>query len=119
MPAVLLAFALPVLALQDPAPEGGSSSMWPSIVMFGTIGAIFYFLLIRPQSRAEKERRTMLDALKKKDRVVTSGGLLGIVADIRDDEITLRVSENPDVKVRVRRSSVVEVQKETAEPSSK
>ena len=57
----------------------------------------------------------MLEALKKKDRVLTSGGLLGIVSDLRDDEVTLRISENPDVKVRVRRSAVVEVVKETAE----
>jgi preprotein translocase subunit YajC len=87
--------------------------------MFGAIGAIFYFLLIRPQAKQEKERRAMLDALKKKDRVVTGGGLMGSISDIRDDEVVLRISENPDVKVRVRRSSVVEVLKETAESSSK
>jgi preprotein translocase subunit YajC len=119
MPSALLASATPILGMQDPPPDAASPSMWPSLIMFGTIGAIFYFLLIRPQSKAEKERRAMLEAIKKKDRVVTSGGLLGIVADIRDDEITLRISENPDVKVRVRRSAVVEIQREPAEPPSK
>jgi preprotein translocase subunit YajC len=60
----------------------------------------------------------MLDALKKRDRVVTGGGLIGSVADLREDEVTLRISENPDVKVRVRRSSVVEVLTDAAESSS-
>lgn len=116
MPSLL---ALALLAVQDPPPEGGPPQWIGSVIMFGAIGAIFYFLLIRPQAKQEKERRAMLDALKKRDRVVTGGGLIGSVSDIRDDEVTLRISENPDVKVRVRRSSVVEVLKESAEPSSK
>ncbi len=87
--------------------------------MFAAFGAIFYFLLIRPQSKRDKETREMLASLKKKDRVLTTGGLYGTIADLRDDEVTLRISENPDVKVRVRRSSVVEVQRETAETPSK
>ena len=107
-----------LLAVQDAPPEGGAPQWIGSLIMFGAIGAIFYFLLIRPQAKQEKERRAMLDALKKRDRVVTGGGLIGSVADLRDDEVTLRISENPDVKVRVRRSSVVEVLKETAESSS-
>ena|SRR5688572_8920849 len=107
-----------LLAAQEAPPEGGPPQWIVSVFMFGAIGAIFYFLLIRPQAKQEKERRAMLDALKKKDRVVTGGGLMGSVADVRDDEVVLRISENPDVKVRVRRSSVVEVLKETAEPSS-
>ena len=111
--------ALTLLAVQDLPPEAGANPWIGQIIMFGAIGAIFYFLLIRPQARQEKVRRAMLDALKKKDRVVTGGGLIGLVSDLRDDEVVLRISENPDVKVRVRRSSVVEVLKESAEPSSK
>ena len=82
--------------------------------MFGSIALIFYFLLIRPQQKQEKERRAMLDSMKKKDRVATGGGLLGTVVDLRDDEVVLRISDNPDVKVRIRRSSVVEVLREGA-----
>jgi preprotein translocase subunit YajC len=108
-----------LLAMQEAPPEGGASPWIAQLAMFAAIGAIFYFLLIRPQAKQEKERQAMLEALKKKDRVVTSGGLLGTVADLRDDEVTLRISENPDVKVRVRRSAVTGVLKETAEPSPK
>jgi preprotein translocase subunit YajC len=117
MPSALL--LLPVLAQQDPAAEGAGPPFWTTPLMFAAFGAIFYFLLIRPQSKKDKLQRQMLAALKKKDRVLTTGGLFGIVADLRDDELTLRISENPDVKVRVRRSSVVEVLGEAAEPSSK
>jgi len=113
------AFGFALLAMQEAPAEGAASPWIVQLAMFGAIGAIFYFLLIRPQAKQEKERRAMLDALKKKDRVVTGGGLLGTVTDLRDDEVTLRISENPDVKVRVRRSSVTDVLKETAEPSPK
>ena len=89
------------------APEGPPG--WYLPVMMGSVFAIFYFLMIRPQQKQEKERRALLESLKKRDRVFTSGGILGTVADLRDDEITLRVCENPDVKIRVRRSSVVEI----------
>jgi len=106
---------LPLLAQGTdaaPAPEGGG--LLKMVLMMGIIFGIFWFLIIRPQQKQEKARRAMLDALKKKDRVLTNGGLLGTVQDLRDDEVTLKVSENPDVRIRVRRSAVVEVLKETS-----
>ena len=106
----------PVLAqgTEEALPPDGARSMLPTLLMFGSIALIFYFLILRPQQKQEKARRAMLDSLKKKDRVLTTGGLFGTVQDLRDDEVTLRVSENPDVRVRVRRSSVVEILKESA-----
>ena len=95
MPSSLVPF---LLAAQEAPPEGGPPQWVGSVIMFGAIGAIFYFLLIRPQAKQEKERRAMLDALKKRDRVVTGGGLMGSVADIRDDEVVLRISENPSTR---------------------
>jgi preprotein translocase subunit YajC len=98
----------------DPAPVPEGGGLLKMVLMMGIIFGIFWFLIIRPQQKQEKARRAMLDALKKKDRVLTNGGLLGTVQDLRDDEVTLKVSENPDVRIRVRRSSVVEVLKETS-----
>ena len=100
---------LPLLAQEAPPAGDSGGQMIKTVVMMAVIFAIFWFLILRPQQKQEKARRTMLDALKKKDRVLTSGGILGTVQDLRDDEVTLRVSENPDVKLRVRRSAVVEV----------
>lgn len=64
------------------------------IVMLVVFGAIFYFLLIRPQQKRNKERNQMLDALQKGDDVVTIGGLHGTIVEITDERVTLKVSEN-------------------------
>lgn len=55
---------------------------------------VFYFLLIRPQQKRQKERMAMLNALKKGDKVVTIGGLHGTIVDLNDDQVVLRVNEN-------------------------
>lgn len=115
---------LPVLAqaLESPAPGGGGgdgTALLKTVLMMAMIFGIFWFLIIRPQQKQEKLRRAMLEALKKKDRILTSGGILGTVSDIRDDEVTVRICENPDVKIRIRRSAVAEVVQETAEPAAK
>ena len=61
--------------------------------------------------KQEKERKTLLEALKKNDRVLTSGGIIGVIANIRekDDEIVLKVDENSNVRLRLTRSSIVRV----------
>ena len=68
--------------------------------MFG----IFYFLVIRPQSKKAKEHQKMLSELKKGDDVVTQGGIIGKITGIKDNELTLQVQEG--VRVRVLRSAV-------------
>ena len=120
IPSLLLAILAQTAPVQGAPVPGGPAAEpqgppgWYLPVMMGSVFAIFYFLMIRPQQKQEKERRALLDSLKKKDRVFTSGGMYGTVADLRDDEITLRVCENPDVKVRVKRSSIVENQRDGA-----
>lgn len=70
-----------------------------------------YFLLIRPMQKQERERVDMIGKLKKNDRVVTSGGIIGTVAAIKDneDELSLKVDENSNLRLRVTKSSVVRV----------
>jgi preprotein translocase subunit YajC len=65
---------------------------------------IFYFLVIRPQMRRQREVQKMIDALKKGDRVLTSGGIFGDVADVHEDRVILRIAEN--VKVECAKSAV-------------
>jgi preprotein translocase subunit YajC len=76
---------------------------------FAAIAVIFYFLLIRPQKREQATREAMLSALKKNDRVVTIGGMIGTVANISADgqEVTLKVDDN--TRVRMIRSSIQRV----------
>ena len=74
---------------------GGFGAMVPLILMF----AIFYFLLIRPQQKKQKQHRQLLGDLKKGDRVITSGGLYGRITGLTDTVVTLEISEKVRVKV--------------------
>ncbi len=87
----------------DPSGGGAFIGMLPPLVL---TFVIFYFLLIRPQQRKERDRQAQLAALKKGDRVVTSGGIVGTVAGNRGDQILLLVDERKDVRMTVLRSAV-------------
>jgi len=79
--------------------------MWlPLVFIFG----VFYFLLILPQQRRQKKWQRMLGELKTGDRVVTSGGLRGVVVALRDDCIHLRVPPD-NLRLEVQRASIVSV----------
>jgi len=89
------------------APQGGGSGGL-AILLFQVvaIGLVFYFLVIRPQGQARKKHQDMLAALKKGDEVMTSGGLLGRVKDIKDERVTL---ETGTATVVVDRSRIVRI----------
>ncbi len=80
--------------------SGGFGAFIPLILMF----VIFYFLLIRPQQKKTKQHRELLAALKKGDRVVSSGGLHGVITGLTDDIVTMEIA--PKVRVKVSRASV-------------
>ncbi len=67
----------------------------PLILLF----VVFYFLLIRPQQKQQKARKEMLSALKKGDRVVTIGGIHGVIKEIDDTTMSLRVADNLNLKL--------------------
>ncbi len=79
---------------------GGFGAFVPLILMF----AIFYFLLIRPQQKKAKAHKMLLTALKKGDRVISSGGLHGVVTGITEDMVTMEIA--PKVRVKVSRGSI-------------
>ena len=81
----------------------GFSAFVPLILMF----AIFYFLLIRPQQKKAKQHRELLSSLKKGDRVVSNGGLHGVITGLSDDIVTMEIA--PKVRVKVSRGSVAGV----------
>lgn len=87
-----------------PSSDGGSGSLVSTVIMFGAIFLIFYFMIIRPQRKRAKEREKMLSNVEKGDKVVTSGGLHGVVAGIEDKTVLLAISDN--VKVKVERSAI-------------
>ena len=85
-----------------------SSLLSSGIVPMVLVLVVFYFLMIRPQQQKAKEHRTMLSALRRGDRVVTGGGIVGTVAkEVSDDEVLVDIADN--VRVRVLRSTITSV----------
>lgn len=87
--------------------EGGQGSLMPMIIMWTAIIAIFYFLLIRPQRKAQERHQAMVAGLKKGDEVMTDGGVIGEVIHLKDDRITIRTAN--DTRLEVARGKVAKV----------
>ncbi|AGA58618.1 MAG: preprotein translocase subunit YajC [Thermobacillus sp.] len=82
----------------------GGGSIWGLILPFVLMFAVFYFLLIRPQQKKQKQRNLMLSQLKKGDKVTTIGGLHGTIVELTDDTVVLRV--NDTVRMTFERSAI-------------
>jgi preprotein translocase subunit YajC len=103
-----------VYAMAAPPPGGGGSGsplmlLWPWLMIF----VIFYLLVFRPQRQKQKELEKKISELEKGDKVVTSGGLLGIVAGLKEKSVAIKVADN--VKVEVLRSSISHAEKAKTE----
>ena len=110
-----------LFAQEAPAGDGGAGGggdMMMSLLPFAAIFVLFYFLLIRPQRREQARRQAMLSGVKKNDRVITAGGVYGVVTNVHReaDEVTVKVDEATNTKLRVTLSSVTRVLGD--EPSS-
>ncbi len=94
-------------------PSGGDAggSLMTTVIMFGLIFVIFYFMIIRPQQKRAKERQALLDSVKKGDKIITSGGMHGKVINIDETTILVEVADN--VKIKVERSAVTGVTRES------
>jgi preprotein translocase subunit YajC len=82
-----------------PQPGGGGGSTLMNFLPIILIFVVFYFLLIRPQQKRSKEHRNQLSNLKVGDQVLTGGGIYGRITGMRDDVITLEISDKVRVKV--------------------
>jgi preprotein translocase subunit YajC len=119
---IIIASSTLLLILQNGGAGGIFTSMFPLILIFG----IFYFLLIRPQQKrqrqAQTDREAMLSALKPNDKVVTSGGIYGSIVAVREKEDTLMLKIAQSVTIEVQRNSIAGLQPndskevETAKP---
>jgi len=85
-------------------PQAQTVSPIINLVPLILIFAVFYFLLIRPQKKQEKEHKNMLSALKKNDEVVTSSGIHGTIVNIKDKTLILRIDDN--VKVEMEKNCI-------------
>ena len=103
----LLSLVISDAQAADPAPAGAATSGLMSFLPLIIIFVIFYFLLIRPQSKRAKEHREMVAKLAKGDEVVAGGGILGRVTDVGDVYITVEIAEG--VAIKVQRHAVTQV----------
>ena len=91
---------------------GGGFSFFSSPISLMMILLVFFYLIVlRPQRREQAQRRAMLAAVKKNDRVVTVGGIYGVVTNVHReaDEVTLKVDETTNTKLRITLSSIARV----------
>ncbi len=94
---------LNAMTSQDPAQGGGGLvTFLPFIIIF----AIIYFFMIRPQSKKQREKKQMLDALKKGDKIVTIGGIHGTIAGMKDKGKTVVIKVDKNVELTVSRSGI-------------
>lgn len=100
------------LALMAPAADGSSAGLSMLLLQIGAIGLVFYFLILRPQQQARKKHEELLKNLKKGDEIVTVGGLMGKVKDIKEDRVTV---ESGGSTVVVDRGRIVKVGDQSAQ----
>lgn len=112
-----LIYIVPILAVPAEmvfamgAPQGGAAPQGPKDILMSfapliLIFVIFYFLLIRPQSQKAKQHKEVLANLKKGDKVMTNGGILGMIDDVDGDVMTLKIGVGSDVKIKVDRNFI-------------
>jgi preprotein translocase subunit YajC len=87
--------------------QQGAGSMLGMLLPMIIIFAIFYFMLIRPQQRKEKERQKMIDEVKSGERVMFCGGMIGTVTNVKDGVFVIKIADN--VKVEVARGAIARV----------
>ncbi len=106
-------FVSPAYAQAAPATTGSMiGGLLPMVLIFG----IMYFLLIRPQQKKMRDLKAMIEALRRGDRVVTGGGIIGVVSKVEDDN-TIEIEIAQGVKVKVVKATVTQVLSKT-EPAA-
>ncbi|PZP43395.1 MAG: preprotein translocase subunit YajC [Azospirillum brasilense] len=99
---------------QDIAGSSGAAGIVMQLAPMLLIFVVFYFLLIRPQQRKAKEHRNMLQSLKRNDRVVTAGGIVGVITKVKEGTDEVEVEIAPNVRVNVLRGTIGSVVRPTA-----
>lgn len=97
-------------AAQDPLGNCSTTMILPMVLIF----VLFYFMMMRPQAKERAKLRDTLENLKKNDRVVTAGGILGTVVNVQKDSpyVTIKIDEQTNAKLKVKRTSIISVETE-------
>ncbi len=96
-----------LLAAPPAGGEGGAANMTQTFIFMGLIFVVFWFFMIRPQRQKQKRREAMLKALDKGNKVVTIGGIRGVVTKVTEDVVAVKIDSN--CKVEFSRSAIAEI----------
>jgi len=88
----------------EPGAPGAEASIWTMLIPLILIVAIFYFLMIRPQRKKQKEHQQLVEELKRGDKVITAGGIYGVIESTSEDSIVIKVESG--TTLRIARNSV-------------
>ena len=91
------------------AAQGQGNPMKTMLPLMIIMFAVMYFLIIRPQKQKEKKRLAMISNVRKQDRVVTAGGVHGVVTSVKENEIIVRIDDAKDVKIKIDKSAVTSI----------
>lgn len=113
---LLLAQEVAEKAAQGAADPGGAAPAVGESPLFflaplGVIMVLYFVMILGPERRRQKEKQQQIGALKKNDKVLTIGGIYGVVANVKpgEEELVLKIDEDKDVKIRVAKSSIAQV----------
>lgn len=106
---LILGFARMAAAQAGGPPPDAGRALLGQVFLIASMVVIFYFLILRPQQKAQRETRKMLSALKAGDRVLTTGGIFGTVKDVKEDLVVIALTRDDAVKVEVAKSAVTTV----------
>jgi preprotein translocase subunit YajC len=102
---------------QQQAGQAQSGGLWyMQLLPFAFIFVIFYFLLIRPQQKRQKEHQNLLSNLKTGDKVITSSGIHGLIANVKDTTFLVKIADN--VKIEVDKNAIASVSKSVDQPKA-
>ena len=101
------------VAYAQSAGEAASQSPFFQFIPLVLILGVFWFLIIRPQQKKQKEHVSMVDSLRKGDKVITNGGIFGTIIKVGDDRITLEIASK--VQIQIERQQVARMDKKIAE----
>lgn len=99
------------------AAQGQQPNPYSSLIFFAAIILIFYFFMIRPQMKKQKDLRKYRDALAKGDKVITAGGIYGKIAEVKDTTVLVEIA--PEIRIKVDKSSIVRNAQEATEEQQK
>jgi preprotein translocase subunit YajC len=118
--ASLLVCAAPValFAQTAPAQQPAGNPMFQIVPMMLVMFAVIYFLMIRPEQKKTKDRQKMVEAMKKGDKVITIGGMYGVINSVKDASVMVKVSD--DTVVELKKSAIADIiVDKSAEPDTK